>query len=679
MGVSQSLKITQVSQSVATNTSVIRIVWKSTQTGESYNNNLRTAYYSVTVNGAATSYEVNYKLTKSTTVTILDTSMTVTHNAAGECTVVVDTYMDTAISEGEIELWESKTLDTIARSSAPTVSATSTDMGSKVQISTNRKSNSLTHDLAYSFEGGDYVTFATDVDDSYVWTVPDLASSVPNAASGTVTIRCTTKNGDDEIGTATVAMTLTVPTSVVPTISNVVIKEATTGLAQKFGAYVQHKSTLNVAITAAGAKGSTIANYKTLVANVAYTDASFTTSELTGSGLQNVIVSVTDSRGRTASKIVSVNVLAYEPPKITEFKAYRCNQDGTPNDEGIYAYVTSAHSVSSLNDKNTAEISFEYRKEADPDWTLLGGSSMVPLVGSGSGILDTTFSVDYQYRFRQTLTDWFGVPTTYTITLTSSDVILDISSDGTGLGIGKVSQRSNATEFGRPIYDRHDKRITNGLAIYTGSGDAAVDPDTTLDHTVLTDLNTPTEAFYYVCTYFYSDKTDASNKAQMAIPYNTAGDSIYYRHKYNNKWSTWQKPNDPLSAYPVDSIYISYSHTSPAALFGGTWTRIESRFLWGVPQTDTIGSTGGAQTHTLTSNEMPSHTHEFRYSTDNGSTWNGASAGRDGTIGDDNYLGMSRSVTAFASYQVKLTWVGGGAAHNNMPPYINVSIWRRTA
>ena len=56
MGVSQSLSVTQVSQSVASNSSVIRIVWKSTQSGESYNNYLNTAYYTVKVNGVSSSY-----------------------------------------------------------------------------------------------------------------------------------------------------------------------------------------------------------------------------------------------------------------------------------------------------------------------------------------------------------------------------------------------------------------------------------------------------------------------------------------------------------------------------------------------------------------------------------------------------------------------------------------------
>ena len=70
--------------------------------------------------------------------------------------------------------------------------------------------------------------------------------------------------------------------------------------------------------------------------------------------------------------------------------------------------------------------------------------------------------------------------------------------------------------------------------------------------------------------------------------------------------------------YPVGSIYMSVVDTSPATLFGGTWERLKSRFLLGAEDSgDTtgdpyiVGSTGGAATHTLTTDEMPSHNHTF--------------------------------------------------------------------
>ena len=70
--------------------------------------------------------------------------------------------------------------------------------------------------------------------------------------------------------------------------------------------------------------------------------------------------------------------------------------------------------------------------------------------------------------------------------------------------------------------------------------------------------------------------------------------------KDNSSWNTYLN-----LIYPVGSIYIAYTSTSPATRFGGTWSQISSRFLY---CTDNI-ETGGSNTHTLSSGEMPSHNH----------------------------------------------------------------------
>ena len=122
--------------------------------------------------------------------------------------------------------------------------------------------------------------------------------------------------------------------------------------------------------------------------------------------------------------------------------------------------------------------------------------------------------------------------------------------------------------------------------------------------------------------------------------------------------------------YPVDSIYISYSHTDPGTLFGGTWVRIQDRFLLGArDDMDYIGNEGGEATHVLTDAEMPTHQHELlNYNTSGYSTaeWTKSSA----QIGDTK-VGYTGNLST--------TFTGGGQAHNNMPPYVVVSIWRRTA
>ena len=109
-------------------------------------------------------------------------------------------------------------LTDIPRVSEPTVSASTVQMRKEVTISTNRKADSLTHTLSYSF-GGATGTIATGVGDSYKWTVPDLASKISGELSGSCTITCKTYSGTTLIGTDTVSLTLTVQDKSTPTVS----------------------------------------------------------------------------------------------------------------------------------------------------------------------------------------------------------------------------------------------------------------------------------------------------------------------------------------------------------------------------------------------------------------------------------------------------------------------------
>ena len=139
-----------------------------------------------------------------------------------------------------------------------------------------------------------------------------------------------------------------------------------------------------------------------------------------------------------------------------------------------------------------------------------------------------------------------------------------------------------------------------------------------------------------------------------------------------------------LKTYPVGSIYISASSTNPSTIYGGTWERYgQGKTLVGLNESETEFSTvnkiGGEKTHTLTVNEMPSHNHDFRYSTDNAVTFYNAGVGKDGTYTGDNYLGFSNSVSLFASYVVVLSNTGSSQPHNNLQPYITVYMWKRVS
>ena len=160
--------------------------------------------------------------------------------------------------------------------------------------------------------------------------------------------------------------------------------------------------------------------------------------------------------------------------------------------------------------------------------------------------------------------------------------------------------------------------------------------------------------------------------------------------------------------YPVGSIYMSVNSTSPSTLFGGTWEQLQDRFLLGASSTYTAGGTGGEATHTLTKDEMPSHTHTqnshnhtqnpHSHPSESGrsfvtqiSTYSSniaehtvptGSTYRVATINsNDNWYGNPNTGNTTATNNSATATnqnTGGGQAHNNMPPYLSVYMWKRT-
>ena len=126
--------------------------------------------------------------------------------------------------------------------SKPTLNKYSLAMGTAVTVYTNRQSSIATHTVRYSFfsESG---LIAVGVEDVCTWTPPvSLAAQIPNATSGWGTILCDTYVNGNLVSTNTCAFQLTVPASVVPSISNVAFSEAASGVAERFGGYVRTRS-----------------------------------------------------------------------------------------------------------------------------------------------------------------------------------------------------------------------------------------------------------------------------------------------------------------------------------------------------------------------------------------------------------------------------------------------------
>ena len=130
--------------------------------------------------------------------------------------------------------------------------------------------------------------------------------------------------------------------------------------------------------------------------------------------------------------------------------------------------------------------------------------------------------------------------------------------------------------------------------------------------------------------------------------------------------------------YPIGSYYMTESATTPASIFGGEWVRVSEKFLFGANGNGDTGSEGGEWVHTLTIQEMPEHRHD----TIGGLSWSQTLYAMDVLGNTEGGMGVkSNTDNPSARYRSKMETnvIGGNAAHNNMPPYRKVNIWRRTA
>ena len=462
MSVLQTLTLEQVGQSIANNTSKVRIKWTSQQTGSSYNDAPGDkAYYYITINGGTkTEHTVAFTLPKNTTKTILDTTITVNHNPDGTGSVKVDTWMNTEISAGVIEQTKTLTLDTIPRASI--VSAPKTGaLGSALKVEIDRKSASFTDKLYYKVgsKSEEQIT-AYDGKLTYNWKPPvSLATNAPNSTKLTVTLITKTYNGSTYVGRSECVVELSIPTSVAPTLS--VALSDPTKVSTTYGGYVQLRSKIKVELTAAGSYDSTIKSYSIKVGNFyAATTSSGTTDYLPSSGKVYVVCSVTDSRGRTTTTTQPVTVLPYSKPTISAISAARCNQDGSANRAGAYGKVTFSAAITQLSG-NTATYKVQYRAHGAERWTDAGS------VANGEyspANVSVVFAADTNTRYavRVVATDKFESVESTIRDLPAAFILMDLAKSKKSIGVGRECDKKNTFQVG--LYSHFEKPVNQEVS-----------------------------------------------------------------------------------------------------------------------------------------------------------------------------------------------------------------------
>lgn len=349
---------------------------------------------------------------------------------------------------------------TIARASNPTFSSATVNAGSPVTIYTNRASTGFTHTLTYAF-GSATGTIATGVADSVSWTPSlDLLNQIPNNTSGSATITCHTYSGATLIGSRAVALTIAAGPAIIPDFTTITHSEAVPAVASTVGAYVQSLSRLNLELTgAAGVYGSTITSYRITVGDqIIASSSGTTTTPIITAGTLPIVGTITDSRGRTVSKTVNVNVLAYQPPVVNSWSAQRATAAGVPANDGTFIRVAmdiAAYSLIVGTQKNSLRYIVKTALRGTSSWTTKVDVTLPSGLAFDSFVTFGDYVVSNAYNVQLEVVDKFNT-TIVATTVGSSSVLTHFGADG--VGFGKYWERGSADAF-EQMYQNDGKRV----------------------------------------------------------------------------------------------------------------------------------------------------------------------------------------------------------------------------
>lgn len=637
----------------------------------------------------------------------------------------------------------SGTLDTIARASQPSCitypehTQNVGEFGDIISIHMNRKSSDFTHKVRWAF--GTLAGSCTDaetgkaansVGTGFKWKIPEsFMDQIPNTTKGSGTIYVDTYNGSTKIGTKSCGFTATVPSSVKPKCSIQVLDN--TPHKDFYGNLIKGLSKLYVKTTGTPSYSSPIASYSVRANDVSYTANEIVTGVLSKAGTTTVTATVRDKRGRTSAVAsASFTVLDYNTPSITKLSVVRCNEDGTANKRGGYAKVTFSATVTSLNDKNNALYYLKYKATTDASYTTVGLTSLTNNYAPTDEVVIFEAVPGKSYDVSIVAVDRHNSsnPTTKSTKVPTASAIISwrgfkkTSGTEDGVGIGKVPEKPNTlevgwnAEFDKPVVFKENQYCFASDGTYGSEGYVRLAEITIkreyIDAPIVFELlqrnastpmvasvlfisdsvtNPALKTFWYEGSNYGAYLSETSSGVWgLYVLKSKAHDDItlsrWYTAEYLHDCISVTFPGNLVSTVPtglrgyyravpailpsiidcllpVGMIIQLYSHADPNDMYPGTtWERLENTFLWGCDSSGTIGQAGGEKTHTLTVDEIPMHSHGSVYSQNAAGTksqaWYSAS-------GDKLAYGVVNT--------------GGNEPHNNMPPYTQVSIWRRTA
>lgn len=457
------------------------------------------------------------------------------------------------LSNGSISC--SIVLDQIPRATKPTLSASTVALGSAVTIGIAPAVSTWTHNLYYRIGTGSWVRFATGVKSNYAWAVPlAIADNFPSATSGTITIGVNTYNGSTLIGgTQTINLNITIPASVAPSVSSVSVSEREQPI-QLFGAgYVQGKSRFLVNSSASGAYGSWITGYRFDVGSQSYTNTSNSyemQETVRDSGTVTIKVTVTDSRGRTASRSITVSVLPYSVPQITGFDCSRCGDaKGTVNNSGEFLKVYMAFSVSSLNNNNTGKYKLEYCQTGASSWTALTSGDSYSYSGT---FISSTALLNSANSYKVRLTVWDSFTSSVIVREVGTAVrLLSYIVKKTAIAIGKIPEKDSTFEVAlETVFNRYAS-FMSGVGI---AGDLKAYGNINANR----DIGLAGNIWTTNQSKIYSTNVDGKQKVVMVLCDSDNDLSIGYGSWINKDGDTYLRGRDVYLGASSTASYTTY-------------------------------------------------------------------------------------------------------------------------
>ena len=365
--------------------------------------------------------------------------------------------------------------------SKPSFSVSSADIspGTAVNIRTNRMSDTYTHTLSWKLvkQNGESMTnqILGNVGENAMWSIDMQGASIMNTflkdtTSAMLYIVCTTYDENkNELGTETSSgITMYVPENIVPVISDIAVENVDV-LSEHL---VQGISRVVVSTTANGTAGAQIVKYETVIGGVTYSSNPVSSGILTSAGKKTAKVTVTDTRGRTATDTIDFTVYAYSAPKILSILAERCNSTGTDamiDGEYIRFSLNAEAARIHSEDVNPLAVKVYAKLRTGESWTLANTyTSTVDKVNYSGYVIAGTYSNLKSYELLFEITDKLNTTTVYQTGIGTQNVLINFDPDNVRIkfgGIAEADDAANAVTFGMDVHFKNKAYLPDGKTI----------------------------------------------------------------------------------------------------------------------------------------------------------------------------------------------------------------------